>query len=351
MTLSALLAAAVGAVQPEGAANAKPGAPVPPVPSGADAAADAVSVSIGAGSESPQVRIDQTFPIRRHAHCAGAVGPNIYVIGGISNDDAKDFVSRVDCLDTRTGEWTSVAPIPTPRAFAAVAELDGMLYVIGGMSAADQQAGQYSSVVERFDPVANEWKTCAPLTTPRSRLAAAATKTKIYAIAGLTGSDDKPSDANVVDEYDPRLDKWTAGAGLRDPRHGLSAASAGGRIWIAGGYMLKRREPMTSLVHCLTDFGSWRPEPQMSTSRAWFALVGVKGALLAFGNGGGDKPSHPERLEMGARAWKPLSVPDMPGRRFAGVAVGDLVYLLGGEGTGDRFVRVFDARTNSWVGE
>ena len=59
--------------------------------------------------------------------------------------------------------------MPTPRAEVAVAELDGLLYVIGGFN----QAGAPTASVEVYDPATDTWMAAAPKlpapSSPRGR--------------------------------------------------------------------------------------------------------------------------------------------------------------------------------------
>ena len=56
---------------------------------------------------------------------------------------------------------------------------DGKIYFAGG-----HNAGNAFDLVERYDPVTNEWETLNPLSVPRAGLAVAVLKDKIYAGGG-----------------------------------------------------------------------------------------------------------------------------------------------------------------------
>jgi len=64
--------------------------------------------------------------------------------------------------------WTSLAPVPSPRSEVAVAELGGLIYVIGGFDG----SGTTTATVEVYDPATDSWIQVAPLPAPRHPAAA-----------------------------------------------------------------------------------------------------------------------------------------------------------------------------------
>ncbi len=283
----------------------------------------------------------------RAGHCAVAIGPRIYIIGGIAVDTGR-VTARVDCLDTRLGQWSRVADMPTPRAFAAAAAVADRIYVLGGMSAEDERASRSTGAVDCYDPAADAWSPRAPMPTPRSRLAGAALDGRLFALGGLVHSAKRGSqNSAVVEEYDPLSDAWRLMPPLRTARHGHAACVSGGRLWVLGGYG-RRPEPMRDVESMSTRWNTWRPEPPMLTARAWFGAVGQRDAVVAMGGG-----ITPEQLSPGAKAWSPLGPADAPGRRMAVATVGGLIYVFGGEGEeldrAAKFVRIYDPALQRWV--
>ena len=82
------------------------------------------------------------MPEARYAHAACVVGDAIYVGGGLTPSS-----ERTDTLykyETVANEWSTCAPMPEARAYHAACALGGMLFVAGGYV-------NRSSVV-RYDP-------------------------------------------------------------------------------------------------------------------------------------------------------------------------------------------------------
>jgi N-acetylneuraminic acid mutarotase len=66
-------------------------------------------------------------------------------------------LDTVEVYDPATNSWNTAAPLPTPRAPAAVAVVDGLLYVIGSWYAEEGLC----SIVEAYDPTTDTWQSRA----------------------------------------------------------------------------------------------------------------------------------------------------------------------------------------------
>ena len=77
-------------------------------------------------------------------------------IGGIDGNNA--ITARVQRFDGRTGAWTQVAPMSTPRSLAqAVVLPDGQVLVAGGSTGKDFANGTALRSTELYDPAADRW--------------------------------------------------------------------------------------------------------------------------------------------------------------------------------------------------
>lgn len=69
-------------------------------------------------------------------------------------------------------------------------------------------------MVEVFDPVANHWEKCHPMTTARSRVGVAVVNGLLYAIGGYDGQ----LRLSTVEVYNPETDTWTRVGSMNSKR-------------------------------------------------------------------------------------------------------------------------------------
>lgn len=69
-------------------------------------------------------------------------------------------------------------------------------------------------MVEVFDPIANRWAKCHPMTTARSRVGVAVVNGLLYAIGGYDGQ----RRLSTVEAYNPETDTWTRVGSMNSKR-------------------------------------------------------------------------------------------------------------------------------------
>src|SRR5260370_556772 len=82
----------------------------------------------------------------------------------------------------QSAPWPYPPPMPSARFSLAAADVNGLVYAIGGWNGCTP-----SSTLEVYNPANNSWTAEAPMLTPRGYLGAAAVNGVIYAIGGATG--------------------------------------------------------------------------------------------------------------------------------------------------------------------
>jgi YVTN family beta-propeller protein len=157
-----------------------------------------------------------------------AANGKLYAIGGGSSP-----TNIIREYDPGTDTWTTTkAPMPTARAYAAVAVVNNLIYVIGGFL----PDGQRSVAVEVFNPANNTWSTRENIPTQRSSARAVVVNNKIEVIGGSQGG---PDTINVVEEHDPSLPgpfgTWFQRNHILTARADFVAGVVNGKIYVIGG--------------------------------------------------------------------------------------------------------------------
>jgi kelch-like protein 19 len=85
---------------------------------------------------------------------------------------------KAESYDPDTGRWKELDDVPTPRLDAALAELDGTLYLVGG-----EAGGRASRLTQAYVP-GDGWTGAAELETARTGLGLAALPGRLLAVGG-----------------------------------------------------------------------------------------------------------------------------------------------------------------------
>ncbi|HTO60379.1 MAG TPA: kelch repeat-containing protein [Bradyrhizobium sp.] len=168
----------------------------------------------------------------------------LYAVGGI--DENLDALPTVEVYDFATNTWVTKKPMTTARSSLGLAlASNGKLYAVGGLN----HAALFSAMtaVEEYDPETDNWTTKAPLQTPRMEVAlAAASNGKLYAVGGsnLEGT------LATVEEYDPTTNVWTTKAPMKISARTLLglAAAQDGNLYAVGGNRSQNELQVTQAV-------------------------------------------------------------------------------------------------------
>lgn len=185
---------------------------------------DPVADTWGNGAPLPAPRSD--------AASAGLNG-DLYIFGGGAGTEI-----RKDGLVLRNGQWVALpdAELPEPRRYPAALSSHGFIYLLGGMSKADD----YTSVTNtfwRWRPKSKGWEVLPSLPGPgRINHAMAEIGGSIYVFAGATTGG--PDVVNLSDayKYDPAAEKWTRLPDLTVARRAWWAMGLGDGALVLGGY-------------------------------------------------------------------------------------------------------------------
>lgn len=193
--------------------------------------------------------------------------------------------------------WQAHAPLPEPRTEVAAGVARGEIVVVGGFTA----AGGNSARVDAYSIVRNTWRRLPDLPVAVDHAAAASAGGSVYVVGGY-GGDRNPLQAAFVLGPD---ETWRALPAPPDARAAAAAAIAGGRLYVLGGVDGRR---------------------------------GLARVAFAF--------------DLKTRRWARVPGPT-PREHLAAAAAGTRVYALGGRSAGidtnTARVEVYDARSRRWT--
>jgi N-acetylneuraminic acid mutarotase len=169
------------------------------------------------------------LPTARGAAGAAVIEGRIYVAGGLAATATDEFT----VYDPDFDAWEMLPPMPTARDHLGAAVVGGVFYAIGGRAGG---IAEVFDVVEAYNPTLGRWETqLAPLPTGRAAFATAALGGRIFVIGGEGNPDRLDGVFPQVEAFDPGGDFWVSLPDMLTPRHGMGAATFGGRIYVPGG--------------------------------------------------------------------------------------------------------------------
>ncbi len=180
---------------------------------------------VGAGVRGAEWSQGASMPTARSELAVAELDGRIYVAGGIGQWGTSD---AFEAYDTAKGVWTRLAPLPKATHHPAMAALNGRVYLSGGY--ADILFRRVLRGMWAYDPDANSWHRVASMPERRAAHKLVSLDGKLYAIGGR-----EPNDTPLW-SYDPVANRWdTSHAPLPTGREHLATAVAGGMLYVIGG--------------------------------------------------------------------------------------------------------------------
>jgi N-acetylneuraminic acid mutarotase len=236
------------------------------------------------------------MPTARQMETVAAVDGIIYVIGGNEGLPAGDRdLSVVEAYDPATDTWTRKADMPAARCGPTSAVVNGIIYVIGGMSAtpAGYQADDVEvlSTVEAYDPATDKWTRKADMPTARYYSAACVVDGRIYVFGGKTEWGEVF--VSTVEVYDPATDTWTQASDMPGARREHSASVVAGKMYIIGGDRVPGTP--TPLIVDVYDpsTDTWTTATRIPYPKWFHTAAVVDGKIYTFGGKPGPAPPDP----------------------------------------------------------
>ncbi|MGW3245509.1 carboxypeptidase regulatory-like domain-containing protein [Streptomyces sp. NPDC001070] len=173
------------------------------------------------------------LPQPRNSATGAFVNGTLYVAGGFGYDagGAVGWTRTTYAYHPNSDSWSQVADLPQALADAAVAVLDGKLYVIGGVTA----DGSGSPAVHRYDPARNTWSRIADYPIAMSAGGCGGIDGGIVCAGGINESDGHVTALANTYIYHPKTDTWTRATDMPHTQLRATYSSANGQLQVVGG--------------------------------------------------------------------------------------------------------------------
>ncbi len=226
-----------------------------------------------------------------------ARGDRVYRVGGMTPfnapGDKTDIRSTAACavFDPAAGTWAKLPPLPAPRSSHDTVLVGDTLLVVGGWNSRGAAGHDWHDTAVALDlaAAAPEWKP-VPQPFQRRALTAAVAGGKVYVLGGLAAD---AAAVRTVDVYDPASKTWAAGPDLPGPSDRVGFSPAAGTV--AGRLVVNTS---AGPLHRLSaDGASWEAVGAAVQKRMVARLLSFRGqAVLVGGAGGGQNVSLIERI-------------------------------------------------------
>lgn len=249
----------------------------------------------------------------------------IFVVGGWCG---KSPTNSVEVHDPKQKTWIHATPVfpqflERRRAYHAVAEVDGWIYVIGGFDGFTI----YNSC-DRYNIETSKWMSMCGMAKRRCYVAVTQTNGRIFAIGG---SDEMPSDTRLrsVECFSPILNTWSSLPDMREQRSDAGACFMKNQIFVAGGFTGK--ECVSSVEYYNFENCQWSNLIPMTVPRSGVSVVSYLGGLVVLGGFDGHARLRTvEYFDFDSQSWQEM--PRMITKRsnFSSCVVGHKLYVMGG---------------------
>lgn len=171
-----------------------------------------------------------SMPTPRGALAAGIVDGKLFAIGGANKKNFRLINTNAnEMYDPESDQWTSLAPLPTPRDHLTVSSFNGKIYAIGGRINVNYNQNLDSNEV--FNPETNSWSELSPLPTARSGITSQVLFGNIFVLGGE--SEEKTFSENEA--YNPETDNWVIMPPMPKGQHGLGSSVHENQLHIVTG--------------------------------------------------------------------------------------------------------------------
>ncbi len=281
---------------------------------------------LAAAPASAQWYAGPAMPAPRHGAAVAALNGQIYVIGG--RDQSGYPIDNAIRFDPATQQWSPAGTLDHGRASGAAFVLNGTMLVSGGR----REDGNIMDDVEEYDPINNTWFEDSECSNEREGHAAFAIGNHAYAFGGASEGGSYLGDAEW---YQAGFLVWQAYPtwALSIPRASFAASTVGDGVLIVGGF--STFGPLADVEYYVPGVGGMArtqlPEPRGALGAA--TLLTPEGQRVYVVGGRNASPATVASVDIFdpvANAWSPGPALPAPREGAAVVELNGRLYVIGG---------------------
>jgi eukaryotic-like serine/threonine-protein kinase len=219
---------------------------------------------------------------------------SVIIAGGWGGTKGNTPVATAEMMNGTTGEWRSIAPMQTPRSQATATELpDHTILVAGGWTQYSSGEWTATNSAEIYDPATDAWHFVANMSTERALATATRLKDGRVLVAGgstyyLSSNSPTASDQDVLSSaeiFDPSTLGWHDAGNMAMLRAAHTAALLpNGHVLAVGGWQDGEMRGLASADEFDPIAGSWSVAADMPGGHSEARLVTLlDGRLLEIG--------------------------------------------------------------------
>ena len=278
---------------------------------------------------------------------------------GLLSDSGQTVLGK-PVLNNLPYRWEVQAPLSQPRSRLAAVEVANQIYVIGG----EGEDGVPLDLVEIYDLDTKLWRKGAPLPLPRANLAMAIHGDDLIVVGGSRLDSDDAGTPNMgvamsiyddMTRYSRTEDAWTMGGKLPMPLAGTALTVYGDTLYLMGGWNGRQMQdtmwslPLAQFEDAAPD--DWQVVTHLPSAVAWFGAVMVNDLIYVVGGyDGRQELAEFATFNVTSGEWQQLANLTVPRGGVTLVYDGITVLALGGgwASTIQSHER-YDALTDQWT--
>ena len=260
-------------------------------------------------------------PSKLEYAASAEVEGRIWLIGGIGADETA--TAETAAYDRVLNTWTPGPRLPRPLHHATAVNYKGEAVVIGGFLPSSRLTAVESDRVYALR--GDNWVRLPPLRHARGAAAAAVVGDKIVVVGGQADGKLVPQ----TEVFDGR--RWTDAAQIPTPREHLGAASDGLYVYAVGGRELTAAKNLGAMERYDPASDSWSKLAAMPKVVGSVGVTFVAGRVIAVGGEGVTTTSDAvQAYDVRRHAWSRLPALPKPRHGLAATTLRDSLYAVGG---------------------